>query len=74
MKKTDYTELVQILKTNNPTLYNDRCALEAKLVEFEAQIAKLGDSYDEKIARKILIQGRNLIATILEKELMEEEK
>lgn len=68
MKDKDYQELVKFGKEKNPAIFNNPEELKKKLAEFDESIGK----EMSEIAKSILIQGRNMIAYALGKELIPE--
>ncbi|MDP3014850.1 MAG: hypothetical protein Q8N28_00275 [bacterium] len=61
----------KILEKQNPVLCADHSKLEEKFNEFEKEMQKLEkvDTSENKIARQILLQGRNAMAYLLDKNL-----
>ena len=72
--KKESDGLVELLKKENPDLCADPAKLEEKFNEFEKKIQELEDKDDaeSKAARNILLQGRNTLARLLDKEIIEE--
>lgn len=68
MTEKDYQNLVKFGKEKNPTIFNNLEELRKKLAEFDESI---GEEMNE-IAKSILIQGRNVFAYALGKELIPE--
>jgi len=68
MTEKDYQSLVRFAKEKNPAIFNDPEELKKKLAEFDESIGKEMN----EIAKSILIQGRNVIAYALGKELVPE--
>lgn len=68
MSTGKYDETVAILKEQNPDLFNDPDEMLRRMEEFEANAAQ----EEEPVAKSLYLQGRNLLACALGRELLPE--